>query len=109
MTSILKAAEPSIPDYRRDIIRDLEELKTQMHWAFDNPHKVTEEKMKDFKGGVKNLQYIAKEKIKDESFMRDLDRFHALISNLPKHISDIDKERMELIFSRLEKLIKDLG
>ena len=103
------ATESSIPDYKGDILKDLEEFKNEFTWAFDNPHKVSKEKIEDFKGGIKNIKHFIKDKITDEMFIRDLDRFQILISNLPSKFTDIDKERMEMLFERLEKLIKDLG
>ncbi|MBN2480018.1 MAG: hypothetical protein JXA94_07300 [Parachlamydiales bacterium] len=103
------AVEPSVPDYKRDLIRDFNELKKEIKWAIENPSKISKEKIKDFQRGIKNLEYIAEDKIKDVNFLRDLHRFHILITNIPNKLSDIDKERVNLIFERLENLINDLG
>jgi hypothetical protein len=103
------AVEPSVPDYKRTLIHNLEEFKKEFYWCLRNPTKVTQEKIKDFKLGVKNLKYFFSEKIPDEKFIRDLERFDVLINKLPKSLSDIEKNTVELIFERIQKLINDLG
>ncbi len=103
------AVEPSVPDYKRSLINNLEELKREFYWCLKNPQKVTPEKMKDFKRGVKNLRYFFSEKIKDEKFNRDLERFEVLINKLPKYLNDIEKNTVEMIFERIEKMINELG
>ncbi|MFA6119017.1 MAG: hypothetical protein WCT85_04965 [Parachlamydiales bacterium] len=101
--------EPSIPDYKRSLIENLEELKKEFSWCIKHPQKVSTEKINDFKRGVRNLKYFAQDKIIDENFNRDLDRFEVLIKKLPNMISDIEKSTVEMIFERIEKLIHDVG
>ncbi|NGX28976.1 MAG: hypothetical protein K940chlam1_01168 [Candidatus Anoxychlamydiales bacterium] len=103
------AVEPSIPDYKRTLINNLDELKQEFKWCLDNPQKVDKEKIADFKRGVKNLRYFTQDKITDEKFIRDIERFDVLIGKLPTALSDIEKETIEMIFERIEKLINDLG
>lgn len=103
------AIEPSVPDYKRTLINDLEELKKEFFWCLQNPEKVTSDKIKDFKIGVKNLRLFFAEKIKDEKFNRDLERFEVLIKKLPKKLSDVEKSTVQMIFERIEKLLNDLG
>ena len=103
------AVEPSIPDYKRTLINHLDELKSEFKWCLDNPQKVDNEKIKDFKRGVKNLRYFTQDKITDEKFIRDIERFDVLIGKLPSNLSDVEKQTIELIFERIEKLINDLG
>ncbi len=103
------ATESSIPDYKRNLINNLEELKSEFRWCVDNPQNVTSRKVEDFKRGVKNLKYFAQDKITDKSFIRDLERFDILISRLPKTLSDLEKAQIDHIFERIENLINDLG
>lgn len=103
------AVEPTIPDYKRSLISNLEELKKELLWCLKNPKKITAEKIKDFKYGVINLKTFFSEKITDEKFKRDLERFEVLINKLPNSLTDIEKETVKMIFERIEKLINDLG
>lgn len=102
------ALDPSIPDYKKILINNLNELKSEFKWCLENPTHVTKEKILDFKRGVKNLKYFILEKIESEVFARDMERFDVLINKLPKEISDIEITTANLIFERLEKLIHDL-
>lgn len=103
------AVEPSIPDYKRTLINNLQELKEEFKWCTNNPDKVSKRKIEDFKRGVKNLKYFTQDKIRDESFLRDLKRFDVLIGSLPNNLSDLEKAQIEHIFERIEHLINDLG
>jgi len=103
------ATEPSVPDYKRTLINNLMELKKEFTWCINNPQKVNIEKIKDFKRGVKNLKYFFIDKINDEKFIRDIERFDVLINKLPNNLSDMEKSTIEMIFERIEKLINDLG
>lgn len=103
------AVEPSVPDYKRTLISNLEELKKEFYWCIKNPKKVTHDKIKEFKHGVTNLKLFFSEKIKDEKFIRDLERFEILISKLPNSLTDIEKSTVQMIFERIEKLLNDLG
>jgi len=102
------AVESSVPDYIALLISNLEELKKELEWCLNNPKKVTPDKIKDIKKGVVNLKNFTIEKIKDETFVRDMERFNVLISNLPTKLSDIDKNTINLIFERIGKLIQDI-
>ncbi|NGX34963.1 MAG: hypothetical protein K1060chlam1_01328 [Candidatus Anoxychlamydiales bacterium] len=103
------AVEPSVPDYKRTLINNLEELRVEFRWCVDNPKRVTARKIEDFKRGVKNLKYFTQDKITDEAFLRDLQRFDILISKLPDMLSELEKEQIDHIFERIENLINDLG
>ena len=103
------SVEPSIPDYKRTLIHHLEELRNEFKWCINNPQKVDKEKISDFKRGVKNLRYFTQDKITDEKFIRDIERFDVLIGKLPTTLSDVEKQTIEMIFERIEKLINDLG
>jgi len=105
----MAAVEPSVPDYKRSLINNLEELRKEFKWCLDNPKKVSPTKIEDFKRGVRNLRYFTQEKIKDEKFTRDIERFDVLINKLPNNLTDIEKAKIEMIFERIEKLIHDLG
>ncbi len=103
------AIEPSIPDYKRTLINNLQELKDELKWCIDNPQKVTKRKIEDFKRGVKNLKFFTQDKITDKKFLRDLQRFDILIARLPNTLSDLEKSEIDHIFERIENLINDLG
>lgn len=103
------SAEPTVPDYKRTLINILQDLKNEFYWCVKHPNQTTPEKIKDFKLGVRNLKNFFPEKIKDENFIRDLERFEALINTLPKSLSDIEKSTIKMIFERIEKLINELG
>jgi len=103
------ATEPSIPDYKRALVNDLEELKKEFLWCINNPQKVSREKILDFKRGVKNLKYFTLDKIEEEKFIRDIERFDVLINKLPETLGDIDTTTIEMVFTRIENLINDLG
>ncbi|NGX62893.1 MAG: hypothetical protein KR126chlam6_00295 [Candidatus Anoxychlamydiales bacterium] len=105
----MAAVEPSVPDYKRSLINNLEELKKEFKWCLDNPKRVSTAKIEDFKRGVRTLRIFTQEKIKDEKFIRDIERFDVLISNLSENITDIEKAQIEMVFERIQKLIHDLG
>ena len=100
---------PAIPDYKDTLISNLKELSEELRWCFKNPQKVSHDKILDIKRGVKNLKYFTVEKIKEEKFVRDMERFDVLINSLPEVLSDVEKTTINTIFERIEKLIHDLG
>lgn len=103
------SAEPSVPDYKRFLMKSIEEFKNEFFWAIQNPRKVTSEKIKDFKHGLSNLKLFFSDKIKEEKFIRDLERLEVMIYKLPKTLSEVERSTIHVIFERIEKLLNDLG
>lgn len=102
------ATEPSIPDYKRDILKYLIDFKTELKWCLKNPSRVTEQKIEDFKGGIKNLKRLTVI-LDDDEFQRMMDRFFILINNLSRDFETIKREDLDLIDERLDWLIKYLS
>ena len=70
--------EPSIPDYKRDILNDLLEFKIEFNYLLKHPNMLSKEKLKDLKGGMKNLKRLSLI-LQDDEFQRKMDRFFILI------------------------------
>lgn len=101
------ATEPSIPDYKRDILNDLLEFKKEFNYLLKHPNMLSTEKVKDLKGGIKNLKRLTLI-LEDDEFQRKMDRFFILINNLSNDFETIKRDDLDLLEERLDSLIKDL-
>ncbi|NGX56635.1 MAG: hypothetical protein K1060chlam5_00878 [Candidatus Anoxychlamydiales bacterium] len=101
------AIEPSIPDYKRDILKCLLDFKEEFNYLLKHPNRLSTEKIKDFKGGIKNLKRLSLI-LQDDEFQRKMDRFFILINNLSNDFETIKRDDLDLIFERLNNLIKHL-
>ncbi len=102
------AVDPSVPNYKWDMHKDLEELRKGFLWCVNNDTRVSKAKVQDLKRGVNNLKWLA-EKIEDEEFKRLLERLHIAMLNMPENFMEIKKDRADLILERINHLIKLLG
>jgi hypothetical protein len=101
------ATEPSIPDYKRDILNYLLEFKKEFSYLLKHPNILSTEKIKDLKGGMKNLKRLTLI-LEDDDFQRKMDRFFVLINNLSNEFDTIKRDDLDLLEERLNELIKDL-
>jgi len=102
------STEPSVPDYKKILVNNLEELKKEFDWCINNTKKVTKDKIVEFKKGVRNLKIYSENKITNPHFIRDMDRLEILIKNLPNKISDIERKTIEMIFERIQNIINEI-